>query len=186
MTFPVKKQILILSQHNQPCIYLVSDQLRRDCVLHPPMFLFSNAMKKIIMTWKRQLQSKCILFGGLMAGVTTGHKRTRTAHAHTHVKVSHCQKKRKDSTFKILLQLWHTHTTTGSTYRCAGLAGEDSPSLSLVHVEVLEVGLIDLPGQGLLVSQSGVLHIPLSCHHLRLQLQFLWLRHATEANGCRK
>lgn len=60
-----------------------------------------------------------------------------------------------------------------STYRVAGFAGEDGSSLGLVHVEVLEVGLVNLPGQGLLVSQLGVFHLPVPRHHLRLQLQLL-------------
>lgn len=73
----------------------------------------------------------------------------------------------------------HTHTrtratpsthqpTTQSTYRGAGLAGENCSSLGLVHVEVLEVGLVDLPGQCLLVGYLGVFNLPVPRHHLRL------------------
>ena len=76
----------------------------------------------------------------------------------------------------------HTHTHT-HTYRSAGLAGEDGASLDLVHVEVLQVGLVDLPSQGLLVGQLGVLHLPLPRLDLRLQLQLLRLGHPAKADG---
>lgn len=57
-----------------------------------------------------------------------------------------------------------------STYRGAGLASKNGSSLGLVHVEVLEVGLINLPGQRLLVGELRVFNVPVPCHHLRLQL----------------
>lgn len=51
------------------------------------------------------------------------------------------------------MQMSFSHQPTKqSTYRVAGLARENGSRLGLVHVEVLEIGLIYLPGQGLLVS----------------------------------
>lgn len=64
-------------------------------------------------------------------------------------------------------------TSTHCSYWSAGLSGEDGAGFGLVHVEVFEVRLIDVPGQSLLVSLLGVLHLPVPRLDLCLQLQLL-------------
>lgn len=76
----------------------------------------------------------------------------------------------------------HTHNSTHCSYWSACLAGEDGAGFGLVHVEVLEVGLVDVPGQSLLVGLLGVLHLPVTCQDLCLQLQLLRLGHPTKTD----
>lgn len=61
----------------------------------------------------------------------------------------------------------------------AGLAGEDAASLLLGHVEVFQIGVVDLLGQGFEIRAIGVGgRGSLSRQEARHQLPLLCLRHA--------
>ncbi len=47
----------------------------------------------------------------------------------------------------------------GCSYRRARLARQDGPCFGFVHAEVLQVGLVDLLGQGFLIGQLRVLDL---------------------------
>lgn len=74
-----------------------------------------------------------------------------------------------------------TNTTGLLVYRLAALPGEDEPSLCLVHAEISQVSLVDLPHQDLVVRRHGAHLLPLHPAALRLQLQLLRLGHPAKA-----
>lgn len=72
---------------------------------------------------------------------------------------------------------------SSNSYRLAVFSSEYEPRFRLVHVEVLHVGLMDLPDQNLVVGQHGAFHFFLHHIALCLQLQLLRLWHPTKPDS---
>lgn len=68
--------------------------------------------------------------------------------------------------------------------RVAGLASEDASGLLFGHVEVFQVGVVDVLGEGLQVSHLRVVLTPLAGRQPCHQLPLLGLWHPAKADGC--
>lgn len=78
-----------------------------------------------------------------------------------------------------------TARPSSNTHRCvAGFASEDAAGLLFGHVEVFQVGIVDVLGEGLQVGHLWVVLAPLICRQPRHQLPLLSLRHPAETDSC--
>lgn len=74
--------------------------------------------------------------------------------------------------------------TSDTHRRVAGLAREDAAGLLFGHVEVFQVGIVDVFGEGLQISHLWVVLTSLACRQPCHQLPLLGFWHPAKADGC--